>query len=273
MSLVNKTLTGLFDLLFLPFRSLGPWWALVVFSLLTGILMLWIFGKVSNQDAIRVIRDRIRANLIAIRLYGDDIGLLFRLQGRILRDTAVYLKFALVPLLVMLVPVLVILVQLNLRFEARPLRPGEPVLIKVTVWDAALIDRGVSLEVPQEVVVETPGVRVASLREVSWRIRADQPGRFRLVARADGEEVEKELVVGGDWAAVSTLRTGKNFWEKVLYPGEAPIAGTSAVESVQVRYAGLPLRLFGWNIHWLLAFFVLSIASGFAFRRVLGVEI
>ena len=89
MKIFNALVTGLFDLLFLPFGGLGPVWALVVFSLLTGVLMLWIFGKVSDQQAIRVIRDRIRGQLIAIRLFGDDLGLLFRLQGRLLRDTLI----------------------------------------------------------------------------------------------------------------------------------------------------------------------------------------
>jgi len=37
--------------------------------------MLWLFGKVSNQDTIREVRDRIRGNLIAVRLFGDGIAL------------------------------------------------------------------------------------------------------------------------------------------------------------------------------------------------------
>jgi len=47
--------------------------------------MLWIFGKVSNQDAIHKVRDRIRGNLLGVRIFGDEIGIMFRLQGKILR--------------------------------------------------------------------------------------------------------------------------------------------------------------------------------------------
>jgi len=42
--------------------------------------MLWIFGKLSDQDTIHEIRDRIRGNLLGIRIFGDEIGTLFRLQ-------------------------------------------------------------------------------------------------------------------------------------------------------------------------------------------------
>jgi len=265
-------MNGLFDLLFWPFRGLAPLWALLVVSLLSGVLMLWIFGKVSNQDAIREVRDRIRGNLIAVRLFGDDLGLMFRLQGRLLWDNVIFLRHAFVPVLVMIVPVLLILVQLNLWFGARPLEPGEAAMVKVTVRDVAALDRGVVLEAPEGVAVETPGVHVKSLREVAWRIRADRPGRFDLVVKAGGEPVVKELQVGQRWGAVSTLRTGKSFIDSLLYPGEPPI-GDGAVESIEVRYEYLPLRLFGWHVNWLFFFFILSIVSGFAFRKPLTVEI
>lgn len=272
MGLFNSGINGLFDLLFLPFARLAPLWGLLVISVLSGILMLWIFGLVSNQDAVRTVRDKVRGNLIAVRLFGDDLGLLFRLQWRLLRDNVVYLKYALIPLLVMIVPVLLILIQLNLRFGARSVEPGEPVLVKVTLNDGASFDRGVVLAVPDGVALETEGVRISSLREVTWRIKADQPGRHRLVVRAGDESVEKELLVGERWSKVSTRRTGRGLVDALLYPGESPIR-SAAVERIDIGYAPLEMKLFGFNIHWLVAFFVVSIAAGFAFRKPLGVEI
>ena len=272
MKWFNALTTGLFDLLFWPLQVLGAAWALVVLSILAGIAMLWIFGRVSNQAAIRTIRDRIRGNLIAVRLFGDDLGLLLRLEGRLLRDNVVFLKYALVPLAILIVPTLVTLVQLNLRLGARPLAPGEAALVKVTLRDAAAIERALRLEAPDGVTVETPGVRVPALREVAWRIRSERPGEYRLRVQAGDEAVEKELLVGGGWGRTSARRTGQGVWSELLYPGEAPIR-SSVFESFEVRYAPLDLELFGWAVDWLVLFFVLSILSGFAFRRLLGVEL
>jgi len=273
VQLFNGALTGLFDLLFWPFRSLDPIWPLIVVSLVAGVLMLWLFGKVSDQETIRRVRDGIRGNLMAIRLFGDDVGLLFRLQGRILRQTGAYLRYALVPMLIMLVPVLLILIQLNLRYGARPLAPGERTVVTVKLRDPALAREGVTLRAPEGVTVETPGVRVISRGEVSWRVRAEQPGRHALQIEAGGNAVEKELRVGGTWGATSTLRTGSGLLDELLYPGETPIPQSSPIEVVRIQYPALSLRAFGWGVDWLLAFFVLSIVFGFAFRRALGVEI
>jgi hypothetical protein len=273
VTLINSLLTGLFDLLFLPLRGLAPVWALIVFSLLAGVLMLWLFGKVSDQQAIRTIRDRIRGQLIAIRLFGDDLGLLFRLQGRLLRDNAVFLRHAFVPILIMLVPVLLILIQLDLRFAHRPLAPGEPAVVKVRLAQGQSTAQRVTLEAPAGVAVETDAVRAPARREVAWRIRAERDGDYALVVRVGDRSVEKDLRVGAGWGAVSTLRSGGSLLQKLLFPGEAPIAPSDGVESISVTYRPLDLRLLGFGVNWVAVFFVLSIVSGFAFRRVLGVEI
>ena len=269
----DAAITGAFDLLCLPLLGLAPIWAMIVISLLTGILMLWIFGKVSNQNAIALIKDKIRGNLIGVRLFQSDIMTVLRLQVRIVRDTLTYMKYSVVPMLIMFVPVMFVIIQLNLRFSVRPLMPGEQVMLKVKVRDAAILTGDLRLEVPEGVKIDTPPVRIASQKEASWRLVAEQPGRHRLVIRAGGEAVEKELIVGGEWGAVSALRTGKNLLEMLLYPGEDPLGASMAVESIEVKYPPLEMPIFGFQLNWLVLFFILSIVFGFAFKGVFGVQI
>lgn len=273
MKLLNALLTRSFDLFFIPFRGIDPMWALLAISVLTGVFMLWLFGKVSDQETIGSVRDRIRGNLIAVRLFGDDLRVLLVLQGRILWGTLTYLRYAFVPMLIMIVPVVLILTQLNLRFEARPLAEGEDTLITVQFRDPSAIDEGVVLEAPAGISVETPPVRAASVGQVSWRIRAEEPGRHQVVIRVGDEAVEKEVRVGSAWEATSSRRTGAGFWDVLLYPGESPIPGSNRVERVVVGYRPLDLSLFGFGMDWLIFFFVVSIAAGFALRKPLGVEI
>lgn len=269
----NAAMTGTFDLVFFPFRFVQPFWGLAFVSLVTGVLMLWIFGKVSDQDTIHTVRDRIRGNLLGVRIFGDDIGLLFRLQGRVLKDTAIYLRYAFAPMLVMIVPVLVVLIQMNLRFAVRPLEPGESTTVKVAVRQGTAVDEGIALEVPSGLVVETPGVPAAELGEVVWRVRAEKPGRHELTVRSAGASVTKEVVVGGGWGPVSTLKTGRGVLEMLLYPGERPIDASQAVRAVEVDYPPLSIRAFGFGVDWMIFFFVASIVFGFLFKKPLGIEI
>ena len=61
--------------------------------------------------------------------------------------------------------------------------------------------------------------------------------------------------------------------DQVLNPGEAPLPSASVVRSVEVKYPPASMSLFGWHIHWLIVYFILSIAFGFAFKGVFKVEI
>ena len=215
MHIVNLIITRTFDVLHLPVSLLSPFWALSVVSLLTGIVMLLIFGKVSNQDAIKEIKNKIRANLIAIRLFKEDVLILFKIQGHILRETFFYMKYALIPILVMILPVLIILIQLNLRYGARPIEVGEHVLVKVKVVDGSLLSNpsNVTLAADVGVVIETPPVRVLSDKEVTWRIRGKQPGKHSIVIRIGDHAVEKEVCVGSASDTVSSRRVGMDLFD------------------------------------------------------------
>lgn len=270
---LNLLLTRLFDLICWPFGALAPIWALIVISFLTGILMLWLWGKISNQEGIKQAKNQIRGNLIGVRLFQDDLRITLRLQGRILRHTLTYMRYAVVPMLVLLIPVILVMIQLNLRFSVRPLEPGRQTLLEAKVRDLGTLGGSIELLAPEGVVVETPAVRNVSAGEVTWRVRAERPGHHKVTVRAGQDAVEKTLVVGSSWGKVSALRTGKNLWEMLLWPGEAPIHPAGAIESVEVRYPALAMPLFGWNIHWLVYFFVLSLAFGYAFKGVFGVQI
>ena len=270
---INVVLTPVFDVICWPFRALAPMWALTAISLASGVLLVWLFGKTSDQTRIRAIRDRIRGNLIGVRLFQHDIGVVLSLQGRIFGDTFRFMGLALIPMLIMMVPVVMIMTQLNMRFAVRPLDVGETILVKALVRDAAALDREVALDVPDGVTVETPPVRIRSTREIVWRLRVDRPGDHALVVHVGDETLEKRLVGGTRWGPVVQRRTGRGMVDTLLYPGEPPIAAGHPIEAVEIIYPPLELRLLGIGVDWLVAFLVLSMVFGFAFKGVLGVEV
>ena len=273
IDVINRVLTPAFDVVCWPFLTIPPMWAMAVISLGSGIVMVWIFGKVSDQDTIKQVRDHIRGNLIGVRLFQSDIGVVIRLQRRIFGDTFHYMRLALVPMVVLLVPVVLIMTQLNLRFAARPILPGEPVIVKAYLRDVGSLDEAVTLEVSDGLSLETRGVRVPSTREVAWRIRAAAPGEHVMVVRVGEDTLETHLVAGTQWGAIPQRRTGRGAWDTLLYPGEPPIPGRHPIEAVEIVYPALDLSVFGLSTNWLVAFFILSLAFGFAFKGVLGVEV
>ena len=273
IDLTNRALTPIFDLICWPFLGLAPMWAMTAISLVSGVVMVWIFGKVSDQDTIKQVREQIRGNLIGVRLFQSDIGVVLRLQRRIFGDTFHYMRYALVPMVVLLIPVVLIMTQLNLRFASRPFEPGEQALVKTYLRDASTLDGDLRLDAPDGVTVETQAVRIPATREVAWRVRIETHGEHRLRVLAGGQEIETRLIAGDQWGAVPQRRTGRGVLDSLLYPGEPPIPTGHPVEAIEIAYPPLELGAFGWSVNWLVAFFVLSLVFGFAFKDMLGVEV
>lgn len=271
VALFNRVLSWLLDAAFWPFQTVDPIWALLIVSLMTGLLILWAFARVSNQATIGLLKRRIRGNLLAVRLYQHDLKIVARLQWTLLKDTLGYLKCSLRPMLVLIVPIILIMAQLNLRFAERPIRPGESTVVKAKVGEVSFLNNQITLEAPDGVSVETPGVRVGSDSEIAWRVRSEEPGLYSLRIHTGSQTVEKEFHVSrGSWATVSAYRAG-NLGEMLLYPGEPLIHPSGKIESVEVNYP--QLRFLGRDLNWLVLFFVFSAAFAFAFSRILRVEI
>ena len=69
------------------------------------------------------------------------------------------------------------------------------------------------------------------------------------------------------------MRTEARFLDQLLYPAEPPLAKDGPIKSIAVGYPEAEVSLFGFEMHWMIWFFVLSIAFGFALRNRMGVTI
>lgn len=254
-----------------PLSGLPPFWSLAVISFLTGSVMLWIFGKVSNQPAIKRVKNQIRANLLAVRLFDEHLSVFLKIEMRLLGRVLVYMKHSFAPMAVMLIPIFLLLVQLNLFYAARPLRVGESFLLKVLLPNRAAMEH-VALEADTGVRVETPAVRIPSDLEIAWRLRAEKPGRHRMIVSVGDRKEDKEILVETGFGPLSVMRTAKPL-DMLLYPGEPLLKESHGLRSIQVAYPNAEMSVMGWRINWLVVFFVLSIAFAFLMKGFFRVEI
>jgi len=272
---INSVLNSFFDLLITPFRGVHPLWYLFVFSLLTGIFMLLIFRYTSNQKKIKETKDKIKAYLIEVRIFNEDLGILLSAQKNLLFYNAKYLIHALKPLLFMIVPVSIILIQLQGWFGYKPLVIGESTILKVKVTDEGRkMISNLSIKTDRGLVVETPPLRNSEEREVAWRIRANEIGEHTIIIKAQDYSFQKKVVISDkQLARVSPSVVGSSPLEIIFNPGEKPITKNPLIKRIEVGYPFRSIEILGWRIHWLVLFFVFSIISGFAFKGVFGVEL
>ena len=271
ISAVNAAANGVCEILFAPLRGVHPLVALGIIAFLTGAMMLLAYKFTSNQRSIRRAKDVMQAHVLAVRLFQDQIGVVLRSYGRILRATFGYLRLSLVPLLVMFIPLTLLLIQLEARFAYRSPRIGEPFLVTVRVAQPQDVD-GVSLETPAGVALTAPLLRDTEAREVVARLEARQPGTWNLVVRLAGGESKKQLIVSERLESLSTERVSPGILARLLNPLEDPLPAGSPVIGIAVDYPERRIALGRFNLNWIVTFFILSLIAGLALKRPLRAE-
>jgi len=277
MSYVNAALRPLFDLLLAPFAGVPPIVSLLLVSLLTSIFMLWVFKRTSNQAALSDVKRHIHAGLFEIRLFNDDLRAILRAQNEILRTNLTYLKLSLVPMLWILPPLVLLIAQLQFHYGYDGLRPGDTTLLEVDLKPGAY-ESGVrpraSLSLPDGLRGGGAEVWIPAEGQLAWRLAPEADGDYQVAIAVDGAEaVTKSVRVTDRTVRLSPVRVEPGFLAELIYPAEPPLPADGPVQAIHVAYPDRSVSVLGFGMHWMIPFFVLSIAFAFALRGWMKVTI
>ena len=271
MTAVNTVLGGFVGALLYPFQSLPPIVGLLVVSALTAVGMLIVFRATSNQARIAAVKRSIHAGLFEIRLFNDDLRLILRAQVDVLRHNLTYLRLSLVPMVWMIVPLSLLIAQMQFHYGYDGLDLRRPALVKIQLAEGAADPQRLELTAPDGLRVETPPVWIPTLREAAWRIVPDRAGDYELSIQVDDRTYTKSVRTSSLIVRRSPVKLAPGFLNQLLYPVEAPLPANAAVASIELTYPEREISLLGWRVHWLVAFFLLSLVIAFALRNQFGV--
>ena len=275
MWIINTIIGKIFEVLFLPFQNMSPWFGMIIISLFTGLLMLFIYKVTSNHEGIKNIKNKIKAHLLELRLFKDSLSISLKAQGNILRANFKYIGYAMKPLLVMIIPVLLILIQLDFWFGYDSFDPKQKTILRVQLMEnVPIMDTVIEIKEGSGIILETPPLRIMESNEINWRIRAEVIGVHGIIIMVDGQEYTKSISIGQNkLSRKSPLRTRKNFIREVFNPNESPLPKNSPIKYIEITYPSKKMHFLGLNIHWLIAYFALSLIIGFSLKGFFKVEI
>lgn len=275
MNSLNAALTGFADWL-LGWRADWPLATLLFWSAAAGLAMTFVFRYTSNQQALKLAADRTRAQALAIKLFGHEPAAIFASLGQLLRYTTMRLLYSLPPVLVMLVPFTLVLSQLALRYEHRPLVRDESAVVKLELTEKDWSKyQHVALEVPPEIVVETPALRDFTEHAIYWRLRPTGTEPAVLRWRLGEEAIEKRVDVAAEsnlLISASTRRPGTGWWDRLLYPGEQALPAGSAAVGIEIEHPRRETPVLGANVPWWLTFILGSIVAALVVRPFVNVR-
>ncbi len=285
MNAINRAATTVFDLLVKPFSALGPELTIVILSGLFGIIALILFKFISFQKGIKATKDKIKAGMIEIRIYQNDLGIVSKAVGKVLGRNFQYMGLNILPFIPLSIPFVLALAQLVCRFgfapipeweEHREWLPGRGTVIEVAMEEgeeAAIAD--LEIRLPDTLEVKQPLLRNSGAGlgwiEVVATGSGDETIEFVF---PDGSTDTKRIVTGdGPMPKLMAGERVSNFWKQWLWPAE-PSFDNTGIDEVKFTYPDRELR---WMpdgvIGVLLAFVVASMAFGILILKPLGISI
>ena len=255
LSAVTGVITRVVDVMLMPFgshRAAG----LIVFSMLTGAALTLLYRALADETAIRRTREVFKARVLEMRLYPDDLVLIFRALGGAIAAQGSYLRVAAKPILIVALIAVPLFIQVESRYARAPLSPGSRTIVTarlkpgldVRTVPSALFYTNVDMFKDPN----TPSVRASAVREISWRVVAldhfplilnvfDQGYRFGLSTRMDNRAIGHE-------------RHARSIMGGLTEIGLPPIGKDSPLEAVSIAYPSASYSVFGARMSWLVVF-------------------
>ena len=264
--LINKVVSALLW----PFALLPAWIGLFLVSAISGVILLWIYGKVSNQAKIKTTKAKVYACLLESILFRHDVFVTLKAQLRMFLAGGRYFSLAIGPVLIMMLPCVFLLAGINSRYGYEGFKPGESGIVELELSEPDLLYK-TSAEALGAVEL-TPPVRVPESNRVFWRVTlpesVSQP--LALNIKVGDAEFEKQLFSGSQVQKIDAFWSS-NWLDKLLYP-----EGPAEIEHVKSLSLSYPERYFSLGFTetvWLVFFLIFSMFTGIVASRFIGVEI
>jgi len=241
-------------------------------SIVIGFLMVVVFRYTSDQKAIRVAKDHLKAHLLAVQLFQDQLQVVLISYWRIVRSTGNYLRLAFMPVLYVSIPLIFLMVQVDRYLGYSPIAIGQPLLVKARLVDSNALDQA-SLRLPSGLSLSAPAVHVPAENEIVWRVVPQESGKRDLQIDVGSDSLLKSLEVSGGIRRISPDRLKDNWWERTFVSGEDALPSNSPVQSISINYPERTIAFAWLEWNWIWLFFVLSLIFGFLFKTVLRIEI
>ncbi len=261
------------------FSGISAIGGITITSLGCAIPILLAVKYFSNQEKIKIHKNKIMGYFLEIGLFRDQFTRTIGSQINLLKHNVLYLAYMVPPLMIVIIPVIIITLQIEFRIGNRPLTTNESFIVRVKLDDAIEIKSyfaKVQIDVSPNIIIETPKLHIEKDAEIFLRgkIINDIGDHYLKVGIKDTNDViEKRIMVSPDSARFSKVKGKMNSWKDILINAEDLIPKTSHIKYISISYSPAKYPFFIWRISPVIYFFILTLVFGFIIKPFMNITI
>lgn len=270
---LNSIFVNIFNFILIPVSNFSDEVKILYISILSGIIFLLIYGKVSNQKGIKETKRKIMAKVIEVALFRHSIKVCLNAQGALFKQGFKYLSFALIPLLILMVPCILIMAQINFHFQNRGLLEKEDAIIEISLDDP---DDLTEYELKASSGTLSPALRVDDELKIIWKYKNNNGTNLKdnVNLELTLDDLSLNIPLSIDGKKPSLLTYSRDFFEGLLFPSKFKVSKDfKEIKSISIKYPNANQTYLGVTINWLWVFLIVSILSGLIASKVFKIEI
>jgi len=240
---------------------------LAFFSLLSGIVLIFLYRLFSFQKALQNLKRRIATVALEPFLFKESVRISLLSPLRLIGLAAGYVLLSLPALLVLAVPVLWLLGHWNQIEGYSNLKANNQVEIAIDGKDARAI-RSLQAQLSNERFILTPAVR-SMHQSQAWLglTPLSENATGDLIVTSNGASIRIPLQAQNHVAVLSD-----NPVMRLLYPG-SQLKLPAGIQKISINYPERSFLLFGVALSWVVVFFLISFIAGLMAAKFFAITI
>lgn len=226
--------------------ALGPFWTIVILSFLISLGVSIAYKYLTNQERLKELKEKLKKLQEDSKKNRDNPGKMMSLQKEMMSINAEYMKSSFKPTLFTMLPIILIFGWFNGALSFEPIMPGKSVDVTITG-----VTGNVALQAPKDVQVLGNATLVEN--GFKYTILPALEGKYTLNFLAESKTYTKDILVSTKQEYIDPEQKYKE--DKVL---------------ISVGQPKLTVfNLFGWNVSWLWAYVIFSLAFSLSIRKAM----
>jgi len=268
---INCFITKIFNIILYPFKFVNDFWGILFLSILSSFIVLIIYKYVSSPKRIKEVKNKIKSNILAIRIYRDFWKVILSSFFKSLFYTLKYFILNFGPVLIIILILGPVFMQMEIRYGMRPLKVGESFVIKAR-FSSDINDLNIELLKNKDFKALMNPVFIRAKKEVNWKLKTVNKGFTEVEIKVNSKIYKKRLIVGDSKEALSRKKMAKSSIYHFIYPVEPLLAQKGSLEYIYVKYPSKLISFLGFKIHWIIYYLIFVTIIVLALKKRFGVE-
>ncbi|HLC81659.1 MAG TPA: EMC3/TMCO1 family protein [Candidatus Nanoarchaeia archaeon] len=241
----------------LPLLKLGPFWAVLILSIIITLITTLVYKYATNQQEMKRLKDEQKEYQNKIKELRGNPQEMMKVQKEAMSKNMEYMKHSFKATLITMLPIIIIFSWMSAHLMYEPIFPGDRFSLKAEFAEG--VSGEAELMVSEQLQLLTPS-RQPINSGLIWNLKGVKEGDGFVTVKHGADQQTKKVLVT----------------KELSYEQPITLYDNSDIKKIEISYnqlrpLGQEFSIFGWKPGWLGLYIIFSIVLSLALRKILKI--